>query len=177
MVILRVIGIGSQRIEIAEEHKIFSASTVFFRAEASPSSRRTASIGPGLVSHNDEEELDQYIDDDPTPRNGRVDPSDHSEVVTSPQALFNARPRRVSADYSHFQRNYFSHDESYLLPQTPPYTPATSSRASAFNQPSFNNTSSGNTSDGDESEETYALEAFRNTSHSGLESRRSSETI
>lgn len=37
---------------MTEQHKAFSASTVFFQAELSPSTRRTASVGPGLPGYD-----------------------------------------------------------------------------------------------------------------------------
>ena len=51
-------GVGARRIEISEEHEIYSQSYVFFRAGHTPGSnfRRHLSVGPGLaLEHEDEE--------------------------------------------------------------------------------------------------------------------------
>ena len=63
------LGIGARRIEITEEHRVFRASTLYFRAGKSHS-RRTASIGPGVYynetnSHRYYNETDnlRYNDD------------------------------------------------------------------------------------------------------------------
>ncbi|KZT21064.1 hypothetical protein NEOLEDRAFT_801051 [Neolentinus lepideus HHB14362 ss-1] len=112
-------GVGARRIEITEEHKIFTASTVFFRAGTTPtsSSRRTLSVDPGLsLYHDDEAVTDTFRHDDSvhTPRRS----PDSGERVS----------RRVSLDYSHFQREPVSHHEDTHV-ATPPYTPRPTSPA------------------------------------------------
>jgi len=53
-------GIGARRVEVTEEHRVFHASTTYFRAgKVPPSTRRTASIGPGVsYSHSLQHSLD-----------------------------------------------------------------------------------------------------------------------
>ncbi|KAG6841423.1 hypothetical protein C0991_011317 [Blastosporella zonata] len=65
-------GIGARRTDITEEHTLFHAETVFFRAGKVPT-RRNASIGPGAAYHHQQVE-GGYESEDPnttqTPRNG-----------------------------------------------------------------------------------------------------------
>jgi hypothetical protein len=98
---------GARRIEITEEHKIYQATTVFFRAgseDLATAQRRTMSLGPGLHFRDDE----LTTEDDREPQRGR-------------------RSRRNSTDRTYFQRDAVeyredapNHDE---FPPTPPYTP------------------------------------------------------
>jgi hypothetical protein len=57
----RYIAAGPRTIEIIEDHTLYSASTVFFSAPLDPhhTSRRTASVGPGLTS---QEVRDRWLD-------------------------------------------------------------------------------------------------------------------
>ncbi|KAJ7647686.1 hypothetical protein FB45DRAFT_206215 [Roridomyces roridus] len=87
-------GIGARRIDVQEEHKIFSESIVYFRAGPAP--RRTASVGPGV---------DPWREDEPdTPR--------HDDLVAHPS-------RRLSVDSSYF---HMSNLDEYT-PPIPPYSP------------------------------------------------------
>jgi hypothetical protein len=92
-------GVGQRRSDVLEEHKIFSASTVFFSATSSSASRRALSVGPGV---RNEEALEEW-----GIRNRPPSPP--------------PRVRRVSADNSIFQRDFISHSEDY--PASPPYSP------------------------------------------------------
>ncbi|KAG5220310.1 Arrestin-C domain-containing protein [Salix suchowensis] len=110
-------GIGARRLEVTEDHTVFAATTIFFKAGPTP--RRTASIGPGT---HDEAVRDDW-DDEPQhttlPRRtdehrGRLDTSDRAS-------------RRISLDSSVFQRYPVSHHEDHRLTQTPPYSPQSAS--------------------------------------------------
>ncbi|EAU91611.1 cyclin binding protein [Coprinopsis cinerea okayama7 len=137
-------GTGARRIEVSEEHRAFHASTVFFRASKSAhSTRRTASVGPGIISSsfdldNDWDAVDDEEIDDPLhPENDHVVPAtnvdlNHSNSVTShsrrPHAAHDsnnpterrrhpnpllARNRRVSVDSHFFQRHHVSYHDEY----------------------------------------------------------------
>ncbi|KAL0955875.1 hypothetical protein HGRIS_002074 [Hohenbuehelia grisea] len=112
-------GVGARRLEVTEEHTVFSASTVFFRAGPTP--RRTASIGPGT---RDEGVRDAYWEEDlpqsHTPNNEEPEGSDLSRRNTRAS-------RRISADATYFQHSPFSHHEDLRLARTPPYTPTSTS--------------------------------------------------
>ncbi|KAF4598682.1 hypothetical protein EYR38_007090 [Pleurotus pulmonarius] len=110
-------GIGARRLEVTEDHTVFAATTIFFKAGPTP--RRTASIGPGT---HDEAVRDDW-DDEPQhmtlprrtdERRGRTDTSDRAS-------------RRISLDSSVFQRYPVSHHEDHRLTQTPPYSPQSAS--------------------------------------------------
>ncbi len=53
-------GFGARRVDVTEDNKVFSVSTVLFNAGPPP--RRTMSVGPGLIGYNDEA-FDEYDDD------------------------------------------------------------------------------------------------------------------
>jgi hypothetical protein len=116
---------GTRRIEVTEEHKVFSVSSVLFRAGHAP--RRTASVGPGLDCDLDDIDLDN--DDAPeTPRNRReFDPRAPSTSARDTMATGTRVSRRISADASIFDRNPLSYREE--LPPIPPYTPRAASPA------------------------------------------------
>ncbi|KAL5504710.1 hypothetical protein ACEPAH_7373 [Sanghuangporus vaninii] len=101
-------GAGARKLEVTEEHDIFSATTVFFRAGKvqMDMGRRTASVGPGLAFDHDEIE-EEAVSNEET--------SYQSHFSGSP--TFPTQRRRVSMDYQ-FMRRAFSND----LP-TPPYSP------------------------------------------------------
>ncbi|KAJ7125134.1 hypothetical protein C8R44DRAFT_830961 [Mycena epipterygia] len=138
-------GIGARRVDVQEDHKVFSESTVFFRAGPAP--RRTASVGPGVDPWLD----DDYVYDNPsrpgTPR--------HDE----PHQPSPARAaRRLSADSS-----YFHMQEGYEHPPPiPPYTPLPTPTASSHTSPGQ---SSGHLTHEDPA---HALEDFRNALRAGL---------
>ncbi|KAI0753124.1 hypothetical protein C8Q80DRAFT_1150163 [Daedaleopsis nitida] len=121
-------GVGARRIEIAEEHEIYSQTYVFFRAGHAQgmSYRRNLSVGPGLaLDHEDEDhsERSSYVQpEEPTEeRRGRSPPPRGSDQV---------RPQRryMSVDQTHFQRSFVSHRENpHPSASSPPYTPPHSS--------------------------------------------------
>lgn len=127
-------GFGSRRIEVSEDHEIFNATTVFFRAgspSATPSGsqwhhppgRRTASVGPGLALDIEEDELEHEHDSS----SGH----DRSAPRTPPQSIILSR--RVSMDHHNLQSHYVSHHVRTThspthtgtadIP-TPPYSPS-----------------------------------------------------
>ncbi|KAJ7072695.1 hypothetical protein C8F01DRAFT_972326 [Mycena amicta] len=95
-------GIGARRVDVQEEHKVLQQSVVFFRA--GPTTRRNASVGPGV---------NPWEEDSPaTPETPQF------ELPRSARAA-----RRVSADSSYFHdRGSYDH-----APPIPPYTPTPSS--------------------------------------------------
>ena len=107
----RVTGAGARRLEVTEEHEIFSATMVYFRAGKTRMStaRRTASVGPGLAFDHDEIEEEA------------VSNEEHDHPVPLPGSSTNTwqrdSRRRVSMDYHFFHHNSFND-----IP-TPPYSP------------------------------------------------------
>ena len=142
MLIISNTGVGPRRIEISEEHRVFHASTVFFRASKSHA-RRTASIGPGISynstdidddwdvapNHNTPSTASTSNTNNPVSRISTPTPPPRSRSRSFFQRIPN--PRRVSVDASHFRN--MSLDEPLeapkLLPNTqqlppiPPYSP------------------------------------------------------
>ncbi|RDX49315.1 hypothetical protein OH76DRAFT_1455974 [Lentinus brumalis] len=119
-------GVGARRIEITEEHDIYSQSYVFFRAGHAPGSgfRRNVSVGPGLaLEHEDEDhsERSSYMQHDESRdgSRGRSPPPRDAATVRRP------RRRHMSVDQTHYQRSFVSHhDNGYHPPvASPPYTP------------------------------------------------------
>lgn len=115
------VGIGSRRIEVQEEHTIFNTSTVFFRASNTPTSRRPASVGPGLEPYWDEDE--GFRGRPSTPRNERGPQDTTTDTRSGTDTPPPARGRPVSVDSSVLQRDVVSHREEPLALPTPPYTP------------------------------------------------------
>ena len=115
-----LLGVGTRKLEVTEEHSIFSASTVYFRAGKAHQqhARRTASVGPGLILDHDDDDDSSLTDD--SPHQHHADSSNSSVR----QHTANNR-RRVSMDYHHLRRN-----DSGLAPwglqdvPSPPYSPA-----------------------------------------------------
>ena len=117
-------GVGARRIEITEEHDIYSQSYVFFRAghAAGTSYRRNLSVGPGLaLEHEDEDhsERSSYAqhEDRREDSRGRSPP---------PRAAAPSRAHRryMSVDQTHFQRSFVAHhDNAYPAVASPPYSP------------------------------------------------------
>lgn len=158
-------------MEISEEHTIFSASTVYFRA-GEVKARRAASIGPGTASFNDEALNDDWEEDQ---THGTRTPRDHGEParthdLSTPDETNRSRRsravRRVSADYSFYQRSPISHHEDIPIIPTPPYSPFASTPGSpTFERPQLSphhSHSSGTVSRVDE-HAAHTLEALRNT--------------
>lgn len=119
-------GVGARRIEITEEHDIYSQSYVFFRAGHTPGSgfRRNLSVGPGLaLEHEDEDhsERSSYVQHDESREQSRG---------RSPQprdtAPTRSHRRYMSVDQTNFQRSFVAHhDNGYPPPvASPPYSPS-----------------------------------------------------
>ncbi|KAJ7782650.1 hypothetical protein B0H16DRAFT_1670974 [Mycena metata] len=141
-------GIGARRIDVQEDHKLFSENIVFFRAGPAP--RRNASVGPGVDPAHDDDFL--YDSSQPaTPRHDEFQPP-----------LSERAARRVSADSSYFH-NLVS-DE----PPIPPYTslPSTPTSSSHTSPSGPHLTHLGD-------DPAHALEDFRNALRAGLSSSHS----
>ncbi|KAG6828251.1 hypothetical protein H0H92_008639 [Tricholoma furcatifolium] len=119
-------GIGARRTDITEEHILFHAETVYFRA-GKGQTRRNLSIGPGAAYH---QQLGSGYDSDDhyhlppshTPRNRQeVEHDDPTSLVENVSSRLQ-NSRRLSADSSFFQRAPLSHEE-YPVPPAPPYSP------------------------------------------------------
>ncbi|KAG1824348.1 uncharacterized protein BJ212DRAFT_1319518 [Suillus subaureus] len=148
-------GVGARRIEVTEQHKVFTASTVFFQAASSPSARRTASVGPGLP--------DRDYDHDHT-YDELHHPGEYSSVPSPqhaphpngfPSPVFNTRsasmdPRQLSSSTSgrSFSDNtILQRDNTSHFPPTPPYSPPlNSSSVIADRRPSPSHSHSGSIS-------------------------------
>jgi arrestin-related trafficking adapter 3/6 len=115
--ITNVLGIGARRIEITEEHKVFHASTVYFRA-GNTQSRRHASIGPGAAYYHDKAWADQHTSS-PLQRNLEETTTLGHDVPSSR----NHAERRLSVDNSFFQRSPLFHEE-FPVASIPPYSPS-----------------------------------------------------
>ncbi|KAG7449723.1 uncharacterized protein BT62DRAFT_1002041 [Guyanagaster necrorhizus] len=112
-------GFGSRRVDVTEDNKVFSVSTVLFNAGPPP--RRTMSVGPGLTGYKDQA-FDEYDDD-------YLDPASHSEdalymAVTANANRYLRAQRRVSVDSS-YRRNPQSYDAD--IPPYSLYAPSSSS--------------------------------------------------
>ncbi|KAG6920198.1 hypothetical protein DXG01_004967 [Tephrocybe rancida] len=109
-------GIGARRIDITEEHTLFHAETVYFRA-GKALARRNASIGPGAAFHPVEAEYDSE----------ELPPTNRQLLINGdPVSLFDGgvprlNSRRLSADSSVFQRSPVSQEEFPTVP-IPPYS-------------------------------------------------------
>ncbi|KAJ7099559.1 hypothetical protein B0H15DRAFT_944962 [Mycena belliarum] len=143
-------GTAARRVDVQEDHKVFSESQVFFRAGPAP--RRTASVGPGVDPWQDED----YVNDQPsrptTPPNGVSHPMNSARVA-----------RRLSVDSSYF------HMSRETQPPIPPYTPLPTPPFS----PSYPSSahSSGHTTRLDD-DPALALEDFRNALRAASRSNR-----
>lgn len=109
--ISQITGAGTRRLEVTEEHEIFSTTMVYFRAGKSQtfSARRTASVGPGLTFDHEDIEEDGLSNEEPGYRGGLP------RASTDPWQR-NSR-RRVSMDH-----HYMHHSLLNEIP-TPPYSP------------------------------------------------------
>ncbi|KAH7882072.1 hypothetical protein F5I97DRAFT_1817668 [Phlebopus sp. FC_14] len=118
-------GVGTRRIDVTEEHKIYSATATFFHANELPCTRRTASVGPGLSLVND--------DDDGGSRTQslRRGHSPQRRITTEGSASASPNPtrmvRRLSCDTASFG-------------PTPPYT-----SSEVIPRPRLHTSPSGNT--------------------------------
>ncbi|KAK7057584.1 arrestin-C domain-containing protein [Favolaschia claudopus] len=148
-------GVGARRVDVQEDHKVFSESVVYFRAGPAP--RRNASVGPGVDPSHDDCPFDQPS----RPQTPRVDEFQPRPSLRS--------TRRLSADSS-----YFHNRDAYEQPPIPPYTPL----PTAPGTPSSSNhaspgQSSRHLSRIDSSDPAHALEDFRNALRVGLTSANS----
>lgn len=114
-----VVGVGgARRVEVTEEHQLYSSSTVYFRqgSEGHPS-RRAVSLGP-TPSGARMEEGDTFSSDSDTDR-------EDDEIPDSPHRNRNApRGRRgASVDLRNFHRDVVSHHATTKIP-SPPYYPS-----------------------------------------------------
>ncbi|GLB37733.1 putative cyclin binding protein [Lyophyllum shimeji] len=154
-------GIGARRTEVTEEHKLFHAETVYFRA-GKVQTRRNSSIGPGAAAyyHGGGYESDDQHTPSYTPRD------QHEAGLREPTPLYDTgvarrSARRLSADSSFFQRVPLSHEE-YSVPPTPPYSPLSPSSSLSGDLPHLSSA--------------QTLEDFRNSLNAGLRSARSRST-
>ncbi|KAJ7821129.1 hypothetical protein B0H14DRAFT_3471811 [Mycena olivaceomarginata] len=89
-------GIGARRVDVLEDHKVFSESIVYFRAGPAP--RRTASVGPGVDPWHDDDYPSRPPSQPPSrPQTPRID---DFQPPRSARAA-----RRLSADSSYFHNH------------------------------------------------------------------------
>jgi arrestin-related trafficking adapter 3/6 len=140
MSIILNLGIGARRIEITEEHRVFHATTLYFRASKSHA-KRPASIGPG-ISYNSTD-IDDDLNDwdvlshtnDTTPSTASTSnsiPVSRSRSRSHPRSFFQnfPIPRRLSVDTPRYRRMSFDEPDdarsrlnNQQLPPIPPYSP------------------------------------------------------
>lgn len=144
-------GVGARRIEVTEQHKVFTASTVFFQAASLPSARRTASVGPGLPDRNYDHDY-AYHEVHLPGEDTSVPSSQHAPHPNGlPSPVFYTRsasvdPRqppspisgRSFSDNTVLQRGSHAplHLDTIPLPPTPPYSPPLNSSFITDNRPS-----------------------------------------
>lgn len=124
------LGIGARRIEVTEEHRVFHASTVYFRAIKSHAGR-SVSVGPGISYDNidNDDDWDVSFHTTASPSNNNNETNTLSQPVPRMCSSFGPRMnRRVSVDSSHVRRMSLD-DQSptrrdiQQLPPVPPYSP------------------------------------------------------
>ncbi|KAL1695910.1 hypothetical protein GGG16DRAFT_121259 [Schizophyllum commune] len=134
-------GVGARRVEVSETHKVFSATTVYFRASAD-GPRRGVSVGPGINLNDDDHERDfewrrgrdTARTRSPSPIREReaengADLQPTSSRTSSDSSDYYSAPitrvaRGQSLDAANFNRHPHSHHQSEIAPPyTPPYTP------------------------------------------------------
>jgi arrestin-related trafficking adapter 3/6 len=119
-------GVGARRIDVSEEHKIFTSSIVFFEARDSKHTRRTASVGPGVALYDDDDAIDLTEDLPASPnaqdhtRPSHVRPSIGGGSSTQRTLSSGHHPYHHHSDYHYATRQPSLEDE------TPPYTPSPS---------------------------------------------------
>jgi hypothetical protein len=153
MLVILNLGIGARRIEITEEHRVFHASTLYFRASNSHA-RRPASIGPGISynstdidddsndwdvsSHTIESPIPGHPSSSTSNTNNEIYPVPQISTPT-PRSRSRSRsffkriptPRHMSVDATQFRRMSLdepdhtpsSHLNNQQLPPVPPYSP------------------------------------------------------
>nr|GAT57857.1 predicted protein [Mycena chlorophos] len=142
-------GIGARRVDVQEDHKVFSESVVFFRAGAAP--RRHASVGPGV----------HPWDDDSIPPTPDTSNSD----LSFPRGR---AARRVSVDSTYFHNNTGEEYDRRSAPPIPPYSPLPSPPPSSAASQSHFSLSQMTAED-----PAHALEDFRNALRASLPMSRS----
>ncbi|KAI5118355.1 hypothetical protein M0805_006756 [Coniferiporia weirii] len=112
-------GVGARKLDVTEEHEIFSAKTVYFHAgkTQSSSARRTASVGPGLILDHEDAEDDAASTEETRQQSQQAD----SAAAASPFWLSSSR-RRVSMDHQYLHLSRASRNSFDDIP-TPPYSP------------------------------------------------------
>lgn len=107
-------------MEMTDQHKVFCASTILFEAGSAPSSRRTASVGPGIPDRDhDLEEAQEHIS---------VPNLQHPNVPVFHTRSASVDPRHFSSAINGRDNTVVQHDtralhqDSLHLP-TPPYSP------------------------------------------------------
>ncbi|OCH90613.1 hypothetical protein OBBRIDRAFT_819245 [Obba rivulosa] len=126
-------GVGARRIEITEEHEIYSQSYVYFRAGSTPSntSRRTVSVGPGVSLDHDPDDEDHS--DHSSELHGGADGArgEREQSRGRDRAPFSTRRgrRHLSVDQTNYQRNFVAHRENNNQVPSPPYSPGLSSES------------------------------------------------
>ncbi|KAK7472450.1 hypothetical protein VKT23_000565 [Stygiomarasmius scandens] len=128
-------GVGAHRTDVTEVHKVFSSTQALFRAGPS---RRTASIGPGIIPSED---IDFEEDEDASTSTlrHRSQGLDSPAGVATPSSRASTRSaRRVSADNWYRLGGTLSlrsvDAQSSVIesvPPTPPYSPSVSTTASS----------------------------------------------
>ncbi|KAG1739118.1 uncharacterized protein EDB91DRAFT_1054178 [Suillus paluster] len=120
-------GVGARRIEVTEQQKVFSASTVLFQAPSSPSARRTASVGPGLPGR-DHDEVHYPAEHSLVPPGPHPNdfPAFHTRSASvDPRQFSSTSSGRCFSDNNVLQRETYAppHQDTVHLPPTPPYSP------------------------------------------------------
>ncbi|KAG5644953.1 hypothetical protein DXG03_007323 [Asterophora parasitica] len=133
-------GIGTHRTDITEEHKLFHAETVCFRAGKVERPRRESSIGPGAAAY-DAGEAGYESEDQHTPSYAITQPMNHEQVElgesqANPGTAIPRRSRSLSADNSYSQRVPSFHEDFSVLP-TPPYSPFSQPSSPISDQPTL----------------------------------------
>ncbi|KAF9643117.1 hypothetical protein BDM02DRAFT_3132643 [Thelephora ganbajun] len=110
-------GVGSRRVEVTEEHQLYSSSTVYFRQDAGGHhSRRAMSLGPASSSTTMEEDDASSFDFD-------IDQEDNEISRPRQRTRDEFRGRRgASVDLHSFHRDVVSHHTTTYTP-SPAYIP------------------------------------------------------
>jgi hypothetical protein len=120
---------------VAEEHRFFRAFTTFFDASKTHSTRRAASVGPGVAprDHDPEEQRHSPV---PLLSNHSYDEGGSRLVSGEDFSLSGLRlVRNASVDASHYHPHHIAYREEQLT-HAPPYSPSLSLAPSSSNTPS-----------------------------------------
>lgn len=102
--------VGSRRVDVTEEHEVYSASTTYFQAGAP--SRRHVSLGPGILPHEDDTEWDHT-----GPSRNSLDDHSHSSHIRPSTRRFSSSGHTAAAPLS------VSLAPPGVAEPSPPYTP------------------------------------------------------